>query len=360
MPRSHGTGVILALLPFFVSAQQSPTPGLANQIGEQEADRSWLRVTGQMDIEAVLMRPHVGENSRGIGVAEAVVDVAADFSQGISAELQFLAEDTDIGAPENLPGAEDFRLEVATLTYTPATAPCYATAGRDFLPFGRFHTNLVSDPLTLELGETIEFSWNVGYSWNGWSFSAFGFNGDDDGKGGLAGYGAAFGYSNEGERTGIELNLAYTSDLGYSENLLAHLATTGAQWEATPGWTASAMLRTGRASLILEYLGSLEHFEPQVIDFAGRGARPTSWMVEAAYGFTLSGRDATAAVGYQVTGQSLALQLPKRRWLAVLRVHLADPVAVAIELARDRDYAERVGGSGADVTLVTAQFSLFF
>ena len=235
--------------PFSFPRSNLQLPASQIRSGSVEADRSWLRVTGQMDIEAVLMRPHVGLNSRGIGIAEAIVDVAGDFSQGISAQLQLLAEDTDIGAPENLPGAEDFRLEVATLTYTPATAPCYATAGRDFLPFGRFHTNLVSDPLTLELGETIEFSWNVGYSWNGWSFSAFGFNGDDDGKGGLAGYGAAFGYSNEGERTGIELNLAYTSDLGYSENLLAHLATTGAQWEATPGWTASVWDAAHRPSL---------------------------------------------------------------------------------------------------------------
>ena len=143
--------------------------------GEREVDQSRLRVTGQVDIETVLMRPEADKSSSGVGIAEAIVGLAADLSAGISADLLLLAEDTDIGAREHIAGAEDYRIEVATVTYWPVEAPCYITAGRNFLPFGTFRTHMVSDPLTLELGETNEIAWDLGCSSKSWSISAFGF-----------------------------------------------------------------------------------------------------------------------------------------------------------------------------------------
>jgi len=328
--------------------------------GEREVDQSRLRVTGQVDIETVLMRPEADKSSSGVGIAEAIVGLAADLSAGISADLLLLAEDTDIGAREHIAGAEDYRIEVATVTYWQVEAPCYITAGRNFLPFGTFRTHMVSDPLTLELGETNEIAWDLGCSSKSWSISAFGFKGDGDDSGGLAGYGASMGYATAFEHSWLDLRLAYTSDLGYSENLLNQLADAGESRDSMPGWAASAGWGTGPATLIFEYVGAMKRFRPYEMRFAGQGAKPSSWMIEAAYHVALAGRDTSVALGYQGTEESLALMLPRRRTLVALSMQVSHPVAVTLELSRDRDYSVADGGSEEWITTVTVQASLSF
>ena len=112
--------------------------------------------------------------------------------------------------------------------------------GAELSAFGTFRTHMVSDPLTLELGETNEIAWDLGCSSKSWSISAFGFKGDGEDSGGLAGYGASMGYATAFEHSWLDLRLAYTSDLGYSENLLNQLADAGESRDSMPGWAASA------------------------------------------------------------------------------------------------------------------------
>ncbi len=360
LPKLNLAGLGLGLLPLFSLAQAADTIPVASQAEEKESAHQWLQATGQIDVEAVFMRPETGESSEGVGVAEAILGVTAAFDSGLSAELGLLHEKTDIGAPEDVAGAKATILDVGMLSFQPNDGPWFFAAGRNFLPFGVFDTVMITDPLTLELGETNEFGWHVGYASYGFSGSVFGFNGDDDHAGGLAGYGAAMAYANEGSSTALDLNLAYTSDIGYSDNLLGLFPAAQVEEERTSGLAAHARLSHGGGALTLAYIGSLERFAPGKVEFGGRGARPSSWMIEAAYEFPLSGKDATVALGYQGTGESLALELPEQRWLAVFDLQLTDPILLAIEWARDKDYSMADGGSGEEFTTVTLQFSLFF
>ncbi len=127
-----------------------------------------------------------------------------------------------------------------------------------------------------------------------------------------------------------------------------------------PGWSVSAELGYKNASLIGEYLASLERFAEDEVEFAGRGAQQSSWSLEAACDVSLAGKAATVVASYQGLEEALALGLPARRVLAGVSVELAEWFTPAIEWARDEDYARQDGGSGEQVSTITVQVSAKF
>ena len=105
-------------------------------------------------------------------------------------------------------------------------------AGRQYAPFGVFATNLISDPLTLELGEANDLVLQFGLSSGELHGAIFGFYGDDDQNGG---YGAAISYSLERRESEFGLNLSYSSDIGASDNLQGVVADSRGR-NNMPGW----------------------------------------------------------------------------------------------------------------------------
>ena len=255
-------------------------------------------------------------------------------------------------------------IEVAALALGPPEGPWSFTAGRQFLPFGLFETNLISDPLTLELGELNEISAQFELSSGGIHGTIFGFDGDNEkvGDRGRPGCGAAIGFSLEREESEFALDLAFISDIGDTGKLQEVISgTLGSNNVAdhVPGWTASARLRYENLSLLGEYLASLKRFGVDEVEFAGRGAKPSSWLVEAAYDFGLAGKDATVAAGYQGLAEALALELPTRRFLAGLSVAMTETLALAIEWSYD-DFARKDGGSGERANIFKIQVATEF
>ena len=113
------------------------------------------------------------------------------------------------------------------------------------------------------------------------------------------------------------------------------------------GFAASARLRYGDVALMAEYLGATERFQSTALAYGGsvvdgayvnRGAKPSSWMIEAAYDFMIGSRPATIAVGYQGTDDAVGLELPESRFMIGGSVELMDSVALGIEWAHDKDY----------------------
>ncbi len=325
---------------------------------EQPKVNAWFgewEVGGQIDAEGVYRRPDAGDNIAGAGVAEAVLGVEAAVNDWIGGEVGLLYETVNIGLDDGEDSTSS-AIDVATLTVGAPEGLWSLTAGRQYTPFGVFATNLISDPLTLELGETNELVLQFGLSSGGLHGSIFGFYGNKDQNGG---YGAAIGYSLERSESEFGLNLSYISDIGASDGLQGAIADTRGR-NNMPGWTASAELGYKDASLIGEYLASRKRFAGHEVEFAGRGAQSSSWLLEAACAVSLAGKEATVVAGYQGTGKALALELPTRRLLAGLSVELTEWFTPAIEWAHDEDYASKEGGNGEQASTITVQFAAEF
>ena len=355
----------ICLLPCHAAAQAAETSEDASAYEEEQAGWGRLEIGGHVHLDSVFTHPEHEDGYTNIGVSEIGLALGAAINDWTTLEAGFLYEHTHLGERVYASGAEAAFLETATLGFASADGPWSLAVGRQFLPFGVFDTRMISEPLTLEVGETNEIAWNLGWGSGALQAAVFGFNGDDGlgSGGGLAGYGGAVSFSSEREESAVALNLALTSDFGYADSVLSVLADAASGRQSAgrvAGLSAHAGLRYGAVTIIGEYVGALESYAAGEMEFAGRGAQPASWMLEAAWDFVAGGMDATVAAGYQATREAVALELPARRLLAAASVALTEPVTLGVEWARDSAYSAERGGSGETTTTITVQFSYAF
>ncbi len=326
---------------------------------EQPKVESWFgewEVGGWLDAEGVYRHLDTGDNTSGVGVAEAVLGVEAAINDWIGGEVGLLYETVNIGLDDGKDGTNT-RVDVAILTIGAPEGTWSFAVGRQYAPFGVFATNLISDPLTLELGEANDLVLQFGLSSGRLHGSIFGFYGDNDSNGG---YGAVTGYSLERREIEFGLHSSYISDIGASDNLQGVIADSRGVNADVPGWIASTELGYKDLSLIGEYVAARERFADREVEFAGRGAQLSSWLLEAACDVGIAGKEARVVVGYQGTSEALALELPVQRLLAGFSVGLAEWFTSTVEWARDEDYASKDGGSGEQVNTITVQFAAKF
>ncbi|GAB6041390.1 LbtU family siderophore porin [Endothiovibrio diazotrophicus] len=304
-----------------------------------------------------------GSDASDIAVATVELTIDATVNDWTRANLTLLYEedDTPLG------------VDAATITFgNPQVSPIYFTAGHMAVPFGHFDSHMVSDPFTLELGETYETVAQLGFARNGAYGSAWLFNGDqDDGEDRINDLGLNLGYAWEGEQLSGDLGFSYTSNLADSDTVSDYLDDNvglgGTIRDNVAGYGVHATLASGPFSFIGEYVTAADAFDRTEMQFNGGGAEPSAWNLEAGYTFALAGRESTFAVGYQETDEAIALGLPKRRTSLGLSVAMREDTTLSFEWAHDEDYDPGDGdavtgaaGSGEDADTVTVQLAVEF
>ncbi len=150
--------------------------------------------------------------------------------------------------------------------------------GRQYLPFGKFESNMISDPLTLELGETHTTAALLALTGETWTASFGAFEGSvDDGDDGFDSWVASI---EAAPHEGVTLGASYISDLAESD---AELVQDERLYrDAVAGWSAFVALRHGDFGLTAEYLAAVDRFKPEQVeggeDLTGR--RPQAWNLE--------------------------------------------------------------------------------
>lgn len=326
----------------------------------------WLRsleLSALFEIEASYVSPYEGDSTDDLILATAEVGLSSRLNDWLEAGISSLYEQYET----------DLEIDTAYLRLAnPEVSPFSLTTGQVYLPFGVYETNLVSDPLTLELGETRQFAVQLGFAQGLFSGSLYVFKGDNKIKGEdrIGGWGGMLAVGQKDEERAWSIGAGYINDLGDSktlDNLINDHRVAAAELDPTisidptdrtPAWTVNAVWRLGPWNLYAEYLSASEDFDPISLPFKEGGARPAAWNLEAGYSFSLLGRETTAAIAYQGTREALALELPRERWLIGWRIGLTDGLSLALEWAHDRDYRERDGGTGQSAETWTAQLAI--
>ncbi|MBK1720862.1 LbtU family siderophore porin [Thiocystis violacea] len=340
----------------------------------EELSASGLRqmIGGLIEVEAFHVSPYEGDDESDI--------VLATFELGISAQINHWVEATASLLYEQ--DETDLEVDVAYLSIANAEAsPFFLSAGQLYVPFGSFETNLVSDPLTLEIGESRETALQVGFVAGDVLGSLYVFNGDNsiEGESTIGSWGANLGYAHEEQERAWAFGVGYINDLGDSDTLQdatndnrvtaldAQLAegmdTTGFNVDPTRrvgGWTLNASTAIGPFNLIGEYLSATDHFDVDSLAYRGAGAKPAAWNIEAGFSFPVLGRASVAAIAYQGTQEALALELPEERWLVGWSIALFEQTSLSFQWAHDRDYSESNGGTGESADTITAQLAVEF
>ena len=249
-----------------------------------------------------------------------------DIAKHVKASLFFLYEED----------ATEFDVDQGIITIDGAdVVPLYVDLGKMYIPFGRFESHFIRDPLTLELGETNE-SAAVGGFRNDWLELSVGvFNGDVDETG-------------EGSSNHIDDYLASAVftlpektvpnlDLTAGISGISNIADSDALQEEA---TATIKNHIGGfntfiiASLLdkyffnAEYLGAIDDFEANELSFdGGKSYRPEAWTIELACGVTDS---LNLAVCYEGSNDCDDF-LPKKQFGGVVSYELFKHTSVALE-----------------------------
>ncbi|MDE0058452.1 MAG: LbtU family siderophore porin [Defluviicoccus sp.] len=313
-----------------------------------------VEVSGAVEVEAAREKNYEGESSNGLHAATVDVAVAARVNAWTAADVALTMD--DVGKIE---------VDEAILTLAPPDRAVALIAGRQVVPFGVYESNMVSDPLTLGLGETADDAIQLALNADLVSAAAFLFKGEikrgaeggEDGR--IENFGVSAGYAMERDGMSLALGLSWINDLGES-GAFDDVEARGR--DEIAGGAASVVANFSGMQVIAEYVTAMDNFAVSELRFKdeSKGARPSAWLMEAAYGFELGDKPTTAALGYQGTDEAVGLGLPKTRFLVGLSVELAESLSLSFEWARDNDYGTADGGTGKTANKATALLAAEF
>ncbi len=367
-------------------------PGRVKKLGEAiEKKRGeaagWfegIEIAGLIEVEAGYFEPYDGPSESDIVLATFELGIASQVTDWVEVGASLLYEEDDT----------DLEVDLAFITiYNPDVAPVFLTAGQFYVPFGAYETNLIDDPLTLEIGETRETAAQLGFVYEGFGGSVYAFNGDNKvkGKSRIDSWGANLNYAWENDDWGIGVGAGYINDLGDSDSLqdtvndnrnatleeLIEDEDTRADTfstdplDRTAGWTANLLVTYRGFDLIGEYLSAADRFDPDSLSYHDKGAQPSAWNLEAGYTFEVRGYENVVAIAYQGTDEALGLDLPKDSLLVGWSIGVFDNTTFSLQYRHDNDYDEKlelnadgefenIGGTGKSADSILAQLAVEF
>jgi hypothetical protein len=340
---------IEALKDAYIEGAPQRIKRIANRDKEESKWTDRIEAGALIEIEASHVSPFEGNSESDIVVATFAPYITSKVNDWIGVEAALLYEEHDT----------DLEVDIATVSIAnPDKTPIYSIIGQTYMPFGNYDTNMVSDPLTLEIGESRETAIQAGAATFGFTGVAYVFNGDlnDDDDNSIDDWGGFLGYNREFESGALSLGLGYISSLGESDSLQEGINVS----DDASGTAFNARLDIGDFNIIGEYVGANDSFDAADIAYRGSGAKPRAFNIEAGYSFSTFGKDSVIAAGYQRSKESVALELPEKRFLATYSVELLRNTSLLLEYAYDSDYDTADGGTGKHAHGLLAQLAVVF
>ncbi len=242
--------------------------------------------------------------------------------------------------------------------------PLLLTAGKFYMPFGNFETNMIQDPLTLEIGEINDYGAAIGLEHSGFYGAVFGYNGlkETESSETISGFGLMAGYTYEHEEMALETGISWVNNIADAGSISDALDANGFDTviDQVSGLSVNILGSYGPFSLLGEYTTSLDSFAPSEIGFDGNGAEPKAWNVEFGYATELLGKESVFAIGYQGTDEALELGLPEIRIIGTASFVILNGTTVSFEYFYDKDYSLTDGGTGESAGTFTTQLAYEF
>ncbi len=332
---------------------------IEEQLKEKSLAEKWserIKLNGSIEAEASYEKISYedsdaeDEDSSDLALSTAELGVDLDITEYVKGDILFLYEDD-----------EDVVVDEAFILLDGGESmPLSLKVGKIYLPFGKFESNMVSDPLTLELAETRETAIEAGFTSNGFYGSAYIFNGDvdTDSEGEhVDNYGINLGYTIENDGFGIDIGLGYINNLIDSngwESIIEEKSTEAQDMginfsfvDYVPGLSAHAILNIGQIKIIGEYttmldepelniselvLGSLEltEIEPLI-----KNQKISAWNAEIGYTLDVIGKETTLGIGYQGTDNGEDI-FPESRLIGAISVNIFSDTTASLEYRHDK------------------------
>jgi len=267
------------------------------------------------------------EDSSDITLATVELGVDVDIIKHVKGHVLFLWEEDD---------TEPVDVDEGFITLDGEdVVPLYLNVGKLYVPFGNFESHFISDPLTLELGETRESALTVGCVSEWMDVSVSAFNGDIDEIGEdnhIESYVANVSFSVPQElisNFGISAGVSYISNIADSDNLQDEILSPDGIKDYVDGFNAFLSIYfMDKFFFECEYLGALDEFEAGELSFdGGKEFQPETWNFELAYAAT---DRLEVAVKYE-GGDDLGDFLPEDQYGAAVTYGLFEGTSLSFE-----------------------------
>jgi hypothetical protein len=238
--------------------------------------------------------------------------------------------------------------------------PIFAQVGKQYLPFGQYNINPVVKSLSQILTETNATDAQVGFVVaEGLYGSAYVFqnsvNADGSTETDPYNGGVVLGFKKVSQEMNVDIGMGYMNNMS-GVNSIANYIDQGVPVQGY-GSSVSALapyfsFQTGPFGINADYVSALSHFDKSTLPYevdSADGAKPSAIDTQASYAFNRYDMNHVLFVGYQVSDQASALNLPKKRYLTGYNLYPLKNVVVGLEITRDTNYGEsNVIGNTAD------------
>ena len=311
-----------------------------------------LEFSGAMEIEVNTGFDHTAAKNSDIALATVELGLDAKISENVSAHLLVLHEDDDTDPPV---------IDEGYISLTKDNM--FLNAGRMYVPFGKFDSHMVSDPLTLEIAETQESAILAGYTINGLSASLYIFNGDADQTGDdgdvIDDFGISLGYTTKFNEIDITAGFDYINNMAETDGIQDSLAGPTIQGH-TSGVAMHANISVDNLNVIVEYITASNDFNTADISFNGNEAQIRASNIEVAYSTKIDEREVTFAFAHQSSSDVDGSALPDKRNMISASTTIFDDIGLSVEYTDASDYVTADGGTGNSGGMLTAQLAVEF
>ncbi len=298
-----------------------------------------VTISGLIEVQAINTQYDERDATGDIIVADSELNISARMNELVTAVVGFQYKE----------GKVPLEMDISTITLSPDESNWFITGGRQYLPFGRYKTNLISDTLTFMLGEINESALIVGVENEGLVGSVYFFNGANNNSSNLG------------------FDLSYTKEpYGFSLSYLDNLPETNLFGEGLgidekyAGVAASGYVTLEPITIIVEYLGASREIHPAIVSVNGKAATPETWNIEVGSRLTIMDQPAMVSLAYQGSNEAVELDLPKSRLMAGLGVELVKDTTLSFELSQDQNYGITDGGNDEKSQTFKAQLAVKF
>jgi hypothetical protein len=274
-----------------------------------------------------------------IVLATLELGIDVDVHKYVRGHILFLWEEDE---------TEPVDLDEATVTLgATEDFPFFLIGGKFYVPFGMFTSHFITDPLTLELGETRESSVLVGFANDMFELKAGAFNSDiqktgkDDKINSFVGCAIATVPSEWLRGMELSFGLSYTNNITDSDSLQEFVRSTSGEIDDLVGGLGGwVRVSYGMLSLEMEYIGALDEFKANEFSFdEGKRSKPKAWNVELAVSPMEKLELAARYAGTDdIRAGIVDGFLPERQWGAMASYNIWSQVTVSLEYLHEKYY----------------------
>lgn len=325
-----------------------------------------IELSGLIEVEAFsLSRDKGGDDESDVSLATVELGFDVKLNEWVNGHLLLLYEEDD---------TEPMDVDEAFITIgNTEKNPFYVKSGKMYIPFGKFESNMISDPLTLEFAEINQSALQVGFEYQGFYGGVYAFNGDvekNDNDNQVDKFGFNLGYAFEKEEMNFDIGMGWLNNIldtdsyeGWVDEFKSMAADEGMEYKLdgyAAGFAFYADLKYKGFNVIGEYIAQLDELEWKRYDIStgeklSKAKQPkiSAWNLEAAYTMPIMEKDTTFAIAYQGTNDAQDV-LPESRYLGSVGVGIFDGTILKFEYCRNEFETE------TDEDIITTQLSIEF